>query len=91
MNEVNALMSDFKTWSARYFGVSTCNLQSYIDRFLFRKMLGYAKEALDRPGAQIRDILAEKSVVECHTILKKTMPVDIYEAYGPLGYGIFAE
>ena len=91
MNEVNALMSDFETWSARYCGVSTRHLQGYIDRFLFQKMLGYAKEALDRPGAQLRDILAEKAVIECREILKKAMPVDLYEAYGSLGYGIFAK
>ena len=32
-------------------------------------MLGYAKEALDRPGAQLRGILAEKTIIACRDIL----------------------
>lgn len=91
MNEVNSLMSDFETWSARCRGISTRHLQGYLDRFLFQKMLGYAKEALDRPGAQLRDILAEKTVIACRDILAEAMPVDLYEAYGKWGYGIFAK
>jgi len=54
-------------------------------------MLGYAKEALDRPGAKLRGILAEKTVIACRDILAKAMPVDLYEAYGKWGYGIFAK
>ena len=53
-----------------------------MDRFLFQKMLGYAKEALDRPGAQLRGILAEKTIIACRDILAEAMPVDLYEAYG---------
>lgn len=91
MNEVNSLMSDFETWSARCRGISTRHLQGYLDRFLFQKMLCYAKEALDRPGAQLRDILAEKTVIACRDILVKAMPIDLYDAYGEWGYGIFAK
>lgn len=71
--------------------ISTRHLQGYLDRFLFQKMLGYAKEALDRPGAQLRDILAEKTVIACRDILAEAMPVDLYEAYGNWGRGIFSK
>ena len=81
MNEVNSLMSDFEMWSAHCRGISVRHLQGYIDRFLFQKMLGYAKEALDRPGAQIDAILSEKVVITCRDILKKAMPVDLAAAY----------
>lgn len=91
MNEVNSLMSDFETWSARCRGISTRHLQGYLDRFLFQKMLSYTKEALDRPGAQLRDILAEKSFIACRDILLKAMPIDLFAAYGEWGYGIFAK
>ena len=91
MNEVNSLMSDFDTWSCRCRGISTRHLQGYLDRFLFQKLLCYAKEAMDRPGAQLRAILSSAAVINCNEILTKAMPVDLYEAYGKWGYGIFAK
>ena len=57
MNEVNGLMSEFETWFARFRGVSSKHLQGYVDRFLFQKALSYAKEALDRPGAELSRLL----------------------------------
>ena len=91
MNEVNSLMSDFDAWSYRCRGISTRHLQGYLCRFLFQKLLCYAKEAMDRPGAQLRSILASSAVITCQEILKKAMPIDLYEAYGKWKYGIFAE
>lgn len=89
MNEVNSLMSDFETWSARYRGISTRHLQGYLDRFLLQKMLGYAKEAMDGPGAQLDAIMSERVVIACREVLEKAMPIDLFEAYGEWGYGIF--
>ena len=91
MNEVNSLMSDFDAWSYRCRGISTRHLQGYLCRFLSRKLLRCAKEAMDRPGAQLRSILASSAVITCQEILKKAMPIDLYEAYGKWRYGIFAE
>ena len=84
MNEVNSLMADFADSTARFRGLSTRHLQGYVDRFLFQKMLRYAKEAMERPGAQIDAILRERSVITCREILRKLMPVDLSLAYGPL-------
>ena len=89
MNEVNGLISEFETWFSRFRGVSTRHLQGYLDRFLFQKALGYAKEALDRPGTELSSVLRERSVILCRDILSKAMPIDLYEAYGKWHYGIF--
>ena len=81
LNEVNSLMSDFDTWSARCRGISVKHLQGYIDRFLFQKMLGYAKEELDRPGAEMDAIMQEKKVITCREILMKALPIELTQAY----------
>lgn len=91
MNEVNGLMSEFEVWFSRFRGVSTRHLQGYLDRFLFQKALSYAKEYLDRPGAELSAVLREKSVILCREVLRKAMPVDLYQAYGEWHYGIFAD
>lgn len=91
MNEVNSLMSDFDTWACRCRGISTRHLQGYLDRFVFQKLLCYAKEAMDRPGAELRAVLSSSAAITCGEILKKAMPIDLYEAYGKWGYGIFAD
>ncbi len=91
INEVNGLMSEFETWFARFRGVSSRHLQGYVDRFLFQKALSYAKEALDRPGAELSAILREKAVILCREVFEKAMPFDLKEAYGKWHYGIFAD
>ena len=91
MNEVNGLMSEFDTWFSRFRGVSSKHLQGYVDRFLFQKALSYAKEVLDRPGAELSCLLRTNSVILCREILAKAMPFDVREAYGKWHYGIFAE
>ena len=83
MNEVNSLMPGFENSTARFRGLSTKHLQGYVDRFAFQKMPRYAKEAIERPGAEIGAILRERSVITCREILRKTMAVDISSAYGP--------
>lgn len=90
MNEVNCLMSEFDVWFTRFRGVSTKHLQGYLDRFLFQKALSYAKEVLDRPGAELSSLLRTRSVILCREILSKAMPISLYEAYGKWHYGIFA-
>jgi len=91
MNGVNGLMSEFEVWQTRFRGVSTRHLQGYLDRFLFQKALSYAKEVLDRPGAELASVMREKSVILCREILTKAMPIDLFEAYGEWGYGIFSD
>jgi len=91
INEVNGLMSEFDTWFSRFRGVSSKHLQGYVDRFLFQKALSYAKEVLDRPGAELSRLLRTNSVILCREILAKAMPFDVREAYGKWHYGIFAE
>ena len=91
MNEVNGLMSEFDVWFARFRGVSTRHLQGYLDQFLFQKSLSYAKEVLDRPGAELSRLLRTESVILCREVLAKAMPIDLYEAYGKWHYGIFSE
>jgi len=91
MNSVNGLMSEFETWAARFRGVSTKHLQGYLDRFLFQKALSYAKEVLDRPGAELSAVLRERSVILCRGILRKAMPVDLAQAYGERDPGAFGE
>ena len=90
MNEVNCLMSEFDVWFTRFRGVSTKHLQGYLDRFLFQKALSYAKEVLDRPGAELSSLLRTRSVILCREILSKAMPISLYEAYGKWHCGIFA-
>ena len=91
MNEVNGLMSEFETWFSRFRGVSSRHLQGYVDRFLFQKALSYAKEALDRPGAELSAILRTKAVILCREVFEKAMPFDLKEAYGKWRCGIFAD
>ncbi len=50
-------------------------------RFLFRRMLGYAKEALNRPNAQIDAVLREKVVITCREILRNAMAVSVVAVY----------
>ena len=66
-------------------------LQGYVDRFLFQKALSYAKEALDRPGAELSAILRTKAVILCREVFEKAMPFDLKEAYGKWRCGIFAD
>lgn len=89
MNEVNGLMSEFDTWFSRFRGVSSKHLQGYVDRFHFQKALSYAKEVLDRPGAEISAVLRSKSVILCREVFAQAMPFDVKEAYGKWHYGIF--
>jgi transposase-like protein len=91
MNEVNGLMSEFETWLARFRGVSSKHLQGYVDRFLLQKALSYAKEAMDRPGAELSRLLKTKSVILCREILSKAMPFDVKEAYGKWHCGVFGD
>lgn len=74
----------------RFRGVSTKHLQGYLDRFLFQKALSYAKEVLDRPGAELSSLLRTRSVILCREILTKAMPISLHEAYAKWHYGIFA-
>lgn len=91
INEVNGLMSELSVWASRFRGISTRHLQGYLDRFLFQKTLGYAKEVLDRPGAELSAILRSNAVITCREILLKAMPVSLFEAYGEWHYGIFRQ
>ena len=84
-------MSEFETWFTRFRGVSSKHLQGYVDRFLFQKALSYAKEALDRPGAELSAIFRAKAVILCREVFEKAMPFDLREAYGKWHYGIFAD
>ena len=84
-------MSEFEAWFARFRGVSSKYLQGYVDRFLFQKALSYAKEALDRPGAELSRLLKTKSVILRREILSKAMPFDVKETYGKWHCGIFGD
>ena len=54
--------------------------QGYLDRFVFQKLYGYAKKAIDRPGAELRAIIMSSAAITCGEILKKAMPIVLYEA-----------
>lgn len=91
MNEVKGLISEFDAWLSRFRGVSTRHLQGYVDRFLFQKALSYAREALDRPGAELSAILRTNAVILYRDIFRKAMPFNVREAYGEWRYGVFDE
>lgn len=89
LSTINGLHSELSLYLKRRKGVSIKYLQGYLDMFLFIKMLNYTVEPVDKDIFTYNKSIPNQTKKYINDIIKKALPIDLYEAYKEYNYGIF--
>lgn len=81
LSEINGLHSNLFTFLYKFRGVSTKHLQGYIDWFLYKKYISYAKEIIDHPKELFYYSIKQKTNITIKEIYNAPFPFDVTEAY----------
>lgn len=90
LGSVNELHTEAKNMIRQKHGVGIRHLQGYLDWILFRKQMRYRYEADLWADKAYEQAMREPVPFTCDKIRDKTMPIDLYQAYGAYHYGIYA-
>ena len=89
LGSVNELHTEAKNMIRQKHGVGTRHLQGYLDWILFRKQMRYRYEVDLWADKAYEQAMREPVPFTCDKIRDKTMPIDLYQAYGSYHYGIY--
>lgn len=82
LNNINSLMSDFDHFMNKYRGVSSRHLQSYIDSYLFQKMLKYKVDECELVKTGIRECLSvDNTKINNADIRTRKFPINLYKIF----------
>ncbi len=90
LGSVNELHAEAKNLVRNKHGVSTRHLQGYLDWLVFKKQLRYKIDARRWKSTTYIETMFEIIPFTTAQIVKKEMPISLYEAYGEYHYGIFS-
>ena len=86
MSNINSLHSELSTFLLHFKGVSTKNLQHYLDWFSFQKIINYTTEILRQQLTMMKKVTTKICKTNSNNVYSNSSGIDFSEIYADYNY-----